>query len=219
MRALILLLLSSFALITTGAAQAANKTIGIIVFDGVLSSDITAPAEVFGIASKKSWFSDYTVEFINVGDKAFITTEEGISIKVDRYLKQRPQVDVLLLPSAYNMKPLINNKMLSAYIKQTHQRGSWLASNCSGAFILAEAGVLDGKKATTYSGGEPSFQRAYPKVKVQHDSNYVIDGKIISSNGSVVSYQAALVLLQQLAGKAKADEVREALQMQRVWKL
>lgn len=194
---------------------AADKIIGIVVFDGVLSSDITAPAEVFGIASKKSWFSDYQVQFINVVDRDSITTEEGISINVDAYLSQQPEVDVLLIPSSYEMKPLINNKELSQYIKTSQQRGAWLASNCSGAFVLAEAGVLDGKRATTYSGGESGFQRAFPMVKVQHNSNYVIDGKIITSNGSVISYQAALVLLEQLAGKAKAREVKDALQMSR----
>lgn len=196
-------------------SQAADKIIGIVVFDGVLSSDITAPAEVFGIASKKSWFSDYKVQFINVADRASITTEEGITINVDAYLSQQPEVDVLLIPSSYEMKPLINNQELGQYIKASQQRGAWLASNCSGAFVLAEAGVLEGKRATTYSGGERGFQRAFPGVKVQHDSNYVIDGKIITSNGSVVSYQAALVLLEQLAGKAKANEVKDALQMGR----
>jgi len=194
----------------------ADKKIGIIVFDGVLTSDITAPAEVFGIASKQSWFSSYEVILINVGSEDFISTEEGLGIKVDAYLSDLPQVDVLLVPSAYDMAALLGNKELLQYIVSVRNAGKWLASNCSGAFVLAESGVLDGKSATTWYGGESSFQRAYPKVKVQHNANYVIDDKIISSNGSLVSYQAALVLLEQLAGPSKAKEVKDTLQLGRL---
>lgn len=198
------------------SSYGADKKIGIIVFDGVLTSDITAPAEVFGIASKKSWFSSYEVILINVGSEDFISTEEGLGIKVDAYLSDFPKVDVLLIPSAYDMAPLLRNKKLLQYITSVRDAGNWLASNCSGAFVLAESGVLNGKSATTWYGGESGFQRAYPKVKVQHDTNYVIDDKIISSNGSLVSYQAALILLEQLAGPSKVQEVKDTLQLQRL---
>lgn len=208
----------SLGLVLSIPLYAADKRIGILVFDGVLTSDITAPLEVFGIASRKSWLNDYTVLTINVGDKAVVTTEEGLKIKVDEYLFDQPQVDILLVPSAYNMAPLLKNKDLIRYIRSTAKHAQWMASNCSGAFLLAEAGVLDGKRATTWAGGESDLAKAYPAVLVQEDRNYVIDGNVITSNGSVVSYQAALALLEQIASKSKAKEVREALQMDRVWK-
>jgi transcriptional regulator GlxA family with amidase domain len=200
-------------------AMADDKRIGIIVFDGVLSSDVTAPIEVFGIASKKSWFSDYETLVINVNESDLITTEEGLTLKVDAHVKDRPDVDVLLMPSSYDMDALLENQQLIDYIQQTAKTADWMASNCSGAFVLAEAGVLDGKKATTWAGGESDLEHAYPKVDVQFDTNYVIDGNVITSNGSVVSYQAALALLEQMSSKGRAKEVEEALQMQRVWKV
>jgi transcriptional regulator GlxA family with amidase domain len=200
-------------------AMADDKRIGIIVFDGVLSSDVTAPIEVFGIASKKSWFSDYETLVINVNESDLITTEEGLTLKVDAHVKDRPEVDVLLMPSSYDMDALLENQQLIDYIQQTAKTADWMASNCSGAFVLAEAGVLDGKKATTWAGGESDLEHAYPKVDVQFDTNYVIDGNVITSNGSVVSYQAALALLEQMSSKGRAKEVEEALQMQRVWKV
>ncbi len=196
-----------------------DKRIGILVFDGVLTSDITAPLEVFGAASKTSWFSNYEIITINVGDKSIIETEEGLSLNVDAYIKDQPEVDVLLIPSRYDMEPLISNKDLITYIQTTAKKVEWLASNCSGAYILAEAGILDGKQATTWAGGESDLAKAYPNVDVKYDRNYVIDGNVITSNGSVVSYEAALVLLEQLSSKSHAQEVKEALQMQRVWKI
>lgn len=200
------------------SALAADKRIGILVFDGVLSSDITAPIEVFGIASKQSWFSDYETLIINVGNKSSVTTEEGIRLLVDAKLQDQPEVDVLLMPSSYDMDPLIENQALISYIQNTAQNAEWLASNCSGAFVLAEAGVLEGKKATTWAGGESDLAKAYPNINVQYDTNYVIDGNVITSNGSVVSYEAALALLEEMSSKSRAEEVKTALQMQRAWK-
>jgi len=200
------------------SASAADKRIGILVFDGVLSSDVTAPIEVFGIASKQSWFSDYETLIINVGNKSSVTTEEGIRLLVDAKLQDQPEVDVLLMPSSYDMDPLIENQALISYIQNTAKHAEWMASNCSGAFVLAEAGVLEGKKATTWAGGETDLAKAYPNINVQYDTNYVIDGNVITSNGSVVSYEAALALLEEMSSKSRAEEVKTALQMQRVWK-
>ena len=212
------LYMSILALLLALPVQAASKRIGIVVFDGVLGSDITAPIEVFGVASKKSWFSDYETITINVSSSDIITTEEGLSIKVDAHINDAPQVDVLLVPSSYDMSPIIENKALISYVRNTAKHADWMASNCSGALVLAEAGVLDGRSATTWAGGEKDMAKAYPNVNVKYDSNYVIDGNVITSNGSVVSYQAALALLERLSSKGKADEVRDALQMARVWK-
>ena len=200
------------------SAQAAEKRIGIILFDGVLTSDVTAPLEVFGVASGASWFQDYEVISINVDNDQTVETEEGLTLGVDAYLADAPEVDVLLVPSAYDMTPLLNNPNLISYIQATAQHADWMASNCSGAFLLAEAGLLDGKRATTWAGGEGDLAKAYPAVNVQYDVNYVIDSNIITSNGSVVSYQAALALLAEIAGESRAKEVEETLQMGRVWK-
>jgi len=91
-----------------------------------------------------------------------------------------------------------------------------VASNCSGALVLAEAGVLDGKRATTWAGGEASFQKKYPDVLVQHDINVVIDDGVLTSNGSVVSYEAAIALLAKLTSDEFAAEVANDLQFKRV---
>ncbi|OMH33578.1 DJ-1/PfpI family protein [Motiliproteus sp. MSK22-1] len=203
------------ALLTT-SAQAADKRIGILVFDGVLTSDITAPIEVFGIASKQSWFADYETITIAVDNKSLIETEEGLLLKTDAMLKDRPEVDVLLVPSSYDMAPLLANKTLISYIQKTAEKAEWMASNCSGAFLLAEAGVLDGKQATTWAGGEQGLKSEYPQVDVQFDRNYVKDEKVITSNGSVVSYEAALALLAELSSPDRAKDVADALQFSRV---
>lgn len=211
--ALLTVFISLFLLAPTASAK--NKKIGILVYDGVLTSDVTAPLEVFGVASRLTWFSDYDVVTISVTDKPTVVTEEGLSIGVDAWIGDKPQLDVLILTSSYSMEPLLNNKTLINYIASTAKQAEWMASNCSGAYLLAEAGVLDGKQATTWAGGEVDFQDDYPKVKVLADTNYVIDDKVLTSNGSLVSYQAALKLLNLMSSQSKAQEVADALQYSR----
>jgi len=192
-----------------------NPKIGILVFDGVLTSDVTAPLEVFGVASRKTWFSDYDVITISVEDKSQITTEEGLKLYADTWIGTHPEVDVLLVPSSYTMEPLLENADLISFIKNTGAQAKWMASNCSGAFLLAKAGLLNGKKATTWAGGESDLQSEFEEVDVQFDTNVVVDDKVVTSNGSLVSYQAALVLLSKLSSPSKAQEVSEAIQYQR----
>lgn len=202
-------------LLTWAGSAHADKRIGILVYDGVLTSDVTAPLEVFGIASRKSWFTDYQVITIGLTPAKTITTEEGLVLGVDTWVGANPELDAIITTSAYDMDAPNASQALMTLIQKTAAKGGYLASNCSGAFLLAQAGVLDGKKATTWAGGEKDLQKQFPKVNVQVDTNVVVDGNIVTSNGSLVSYQAALTLLKLLSSESKAKEVADVLQYSR----
>lgn len=207
---------SILLVIAAGHASAASSKIGIIVFDGFLTSDVTAPVEVFGAATKKSWFSSYKVILISATRNTSVVSEEGLRVVADKTIFDSVKVDVLLVPSAYDMDPLLRNKDLVAFIQKQARSAAWVGSNCSGAFLLAEAGVLDNKRATTWAGGEKDLAKQYPKVKVQYDQNVVIDNAVITSNGGPVSYQAALELLAKLSSASLANEISESIQFPRL---
>lgn len=171
---------------------------------------------MFGAATKKAWFSSYDVVVISTSKKKNVISEEGLKITADKTIYDDLKLDVLIVPSAYKMDSLLKNKDLIQFIKKQNQSTSWIASNCSGAFLLGEAGVLDGKKATTWAGGEKELAKAYPKIKVQYDKNVVIESKIITSNGSSVSYQAAFELLTRLSSEKYSKEIAEAIQFNRL---
>lgn len=202
----------SLSLLNTAFA----KTIGIVVFDGVLTSDVVSPLEVFGIADKKAWFSDYDVVTIAVENVKKIKTEEGLTIEVDSWIGEEMNLDVVLLPSRYDMSPLLSNEKLINFIKKVDQTSVLTMSNCSGASLLAKSGVLNGRKATTWAGGESDLRKEFPAVDVVDDKNVVIDGKYITSNGSVVGYDSALVALIHLSSTSNAKEVFDTLQMGRI---
>jgi len=202
--------------ISTNVAIANSSKIGILVFDDFLTSDVTAPIEVFGAATKKSWFSSYEVVVISATKNKTVVSEEGLKIIADTTIYDNLELDVLLVPSAYDMDAYIGNKDLISFIKEQSVSASWMASNCSGAFLLGEAGVLDGKKGTTWAGGEKSLAKSYPKIKVQYDQNVVIDNKVITSNGGPVSYQAAFELLAKLSSEKFSKEISELIQFSRL---
>ncbi len=204
------------AIAWAGNAAAADQRIGILVYDGVLTSDVIAPAEVFGVATRKAWFSDYEVVLIGVEKKSFITTEEGVRLTVDATIYDAPKLTALISTSSYVMDSLFENDDLTAFLKNRAKEVRWLASNCSGAFLYAHAGLLDGYKATTWFGGEKQLRKQFPKIDVVFDQNVVVDRNRISSNGGIPSYEAALVMLSLMSRPSSAKEVFETIQLNRL---
>jgi transcriptional regulator GlxA family with amidase domain len=213
---LALLSLIGFVVSVNSTMAASTSKIGILVFDGFLTSDVTAPIEVFGAATKQAWFSSYDVVVVSATKTNNVRSEEGLQVIADKTIYDDLKLDVLLVPSAYAMGGLLKNKDLIQFIKKQNQSASWMASNCSGAFLLGEAGVLDGKNATTWAGGEKNLFKAYPQIKVQYDQNVVIDQNVITSNGGPVSYQAAFELLAKLSSEKFSKEISEKIQFNRL---
>jgi transcriptional regulator GlxA family with amidase domain len=186
------------------------------VFDGVLTAEVIDPAEVFGIASKQDWFKEAKVLLIGINHQPAIRTEEGIQLAVDATIDDDLTLDVLLVPGGNDMSPLLEHEKLNAFIQKQEENAQWIGSVCAGAFLLGNAGVLDGKQATTWFGGEASLQSQFPAIQVVHDKPVVLDQRRITANGGLVSYRAALVLLGQMSNAEHAKEVYENLGMDRL---
>lgn len=204
--------------VSANVADAASSKIGILVFDGFLTSDVTAPIEVFGAATKKPSFSSYEIVVISATKSRTVVSEEGLKIVADKSIYDDLELDVLLVPSAYDMSDLLNDDKLVKFIEKQDQTASWMASNCSGALLLGEAGILDGKRATTWAGGEKGLAERYSEIEVQYDQTVVVDkkGKVVTSNGGPVSYQAAFELLEQLSSKKFSEEIAESINFDRL---
>ena len=191
-------------------------TIGIIVFDGVLTSEVIGPAEVFAIAGQQDWLKGARVLLIGVEQQPTIRTEEGIRLVVDATVDDDLALDVLLVPGGNDINHLLQHERLNAFIRNQEETAEWLGSVCAGAFVLGNAGVLDGKQATTWFGGEASLQTQFPRIDVIYDKPVVLDKRRITANGGLVSYQAALVLLGRLSGPEYAKEVYASLGLGRL---
>lgn len=185
--------------------------IGILVFEGFLANEVVAPLDVFTKADEngKHLFNVFLVAENN----GPYVSEEGLKIIPDITIANCPDLEVLVVPSSMNPDNQTHNKTLVSFIKKQSEKTKYTASHCAGAFLLGEAGIADGKQIVTYCGGSESLQKDYPSLLVQDDSvnTVVFDGKIISSNGNLVSYLASLELLEKMAGIKIRNQVEHEL--------
>jgi transcriptional regulator GlxA family with amidase domain len=185
--------------------------VGILVFEGFLANEVVAPLDVFTKANEngKPLFNVFLVAENN----GPYVSEEGLKIISDITIANCPDLDVLIVPSSMNPDNQTQNQSLIGFINQQNTKTEYTASHCAGAFLLGEAGVANGKQVVTYCGGNEALQKDYPSLLVQNDSvnSVVMDGKIISSNGNLVSYLASLELLEKMAGTEQRKRVENEL--------
>lgn len=183
------------------------KIIGVLLYDGVLTSDVTAPLEVFGAATRRPGpLEDYRVLAI-APRGGVITTNEGLRLEPDVTLDEAPDLEALIVGSAYNMSPILDDTKVIDFIRSHGRKARWLGSNCSGAHLLAKAGLLEGQRVTTYPGGEALLEQTYPGTEVVRDTFVVSGDRIVTSNGGLVSYEAAFRLLELMGGAELAQSV------------
>ena len=183
--------------------------VGVVVFDGFLTSEVSAPLEVFAKASSKG---SQKFEVMTVAaDKKTVTSEEGLRIQPDVDFASSPALDILIVPSSLDVEGLMANQQAVGFIRKQGAEASYLASNCAGAFLLGKAGLLDGRRVTTYIGGNADLQKKFPKAKVIDGKHIVVDGNLVTSIGGVTTYDATLTMLQQITSPELANTVAEAL--------
>lgn len=176
-------------------------TIGVLMYDDVLTTELTAPIDVFTKLTEdgKQLFNVITI----AESYDFIVSEEGLKMFPDYILTNTPKLDILIVPSAYDMTLQVKNKNLVDFIKSQNNNTKYTVSNCAGASLIGESGIANGKKIVTWIGGDEDLQKNYPLLKVQDDKNvsYMEDGKFLSSNGNLASYISSLELLEKLSNK------------------
>lgn len=195
-------------------------TIGVLMYDDVLTTELTVPIDVFTKLTEngKQLFNVITI----AESYDFIVSEEGLKMFPDYILTNTPKLDILIVPSAYDMTLQVKNKNLVDFIKSQNNNTKYTVSNCAGASLIGESGIANGKKIVTWIGGGEDLQKNYPLLKVQDDKNvsYMEDGKFLSSNGNLASYISSLELLEKLSNKKHRKFVESYLYLDRLqnWK-
>jgi transcriptional regulator GlxA family with amidase domain len=191
-------------------------TIGLLIYHGVLQSEVIAASDVFAKHTEdgKQLFNVVTV----AQSEAPITTEEGMRFVPDYTFESCPKLEVLFVPSAYDMFTQVHNDKIVDFIRKKNQETSYVVSNCAGAQLIGKSGIADGKKIVTWIGGGAQLQEDYPNLIVQDDSlvTFIEDGKFLSSNGNLASYISALELLEKMTSPAHREFVESYLYLDRL---
>ncbi|MEH6415686.1 helix-turn-helix domain-containing protein [Pseudomonas sp. CGJS7] len=139
-----------------------------------------------------------------------IRTRAGFSIGTRHGLNALGWADTVIVPSWRDADERPPEPLLKA-LRRAHQRGAQIVGLCLGAYILAEAGLLDGRRATTHWGWSEHFAARYPGIELQRDVLYVDDGRITTSAGTAAALDCCLHLLRRRHGAEIANRVARRL--------
>lgn len=187
------------------------KSVGILIFPDVLMLDVAGAIEVFSLANRYLHRSDwYEITTISTAE-ASIRASNGITMVADHTLATSPKsFDILLVPggpTAYKDK----HPHLIAWLRDTASQSHCYGSICTGAFLLGEAGLLDGHRATTHWNYSDLLINKFPNAMIDTNQIYVRDRKLITSGGITAGIDMALAILTDHFGKCVALDVARTL--------
>lgn len=195
-------------------------TIGIYLYDQVEALDFAGPFEVFTTASRMALRdrpeAPPPFRVVTLARHAgTIQARAGLVTYVDNGLSGHPALDVLIVPGGVVEQELQSPDVL-AWLRYQSRRVPLIASVCTGAFLLAEAGLLDGRSATTHWEDLEDLRRRYPTVKVESGRRWYDEGPVVTAAGIAAGIDMALHLVERLAGRPLAE--RTARQMDVEWR-
>jgi len=188
---------------------------GILLFDDVEVLDFAGPYEVL-VAARRSDGDPY-FEVVTVAEQRDITCWGGLKVIADHTFETCPKLDFLIVPGGPGAREKLPEKQAApiAFIGERRAELSSLASVCTGAFLLARAGVLEGRRATTHPRRIDLFRSEFPHIDVVHEK--IVDhGELITAGGVSSGIDLALHLLEREFG-AEARKA-EAVRLDGPWK-
>lgn len=177
--------------------EQAIPNVAILIWDGVELLDFAGPGEVFAAASVAGEPA-YNVYTVAISDKP-ITCQGFVKITPNYTIENCPPPALLIIPGG-GTRPLIQNKKLMDWVRDTSNDTQMILSVCTGAFVLAHAGLLDDIEATTWHGAIENLRKDAPKTKVHADRRFVDNGDIITCAGVSAGIDGALYTLSRLSG-------------------
>ncbi len=181
------------------------RRVVIVIFPGVQPLDVIGPAEVFHTAARIDP-PGYAVEV--VAAKPGPVRSSTVGLTVDRTIAAcRGPIDTLVVAGGGGVSAAAQDPRLLTWLEQAARRARRVCSVCTGAFLLAEAGLLEGRRATTHWAGCVALARRFPGVAVEPDQIFVRDGEVYTSAGVTAGMDLALALVEDDLGRATALEV------------
>jgi transcriptional regulator GlxA family with amidase domain len=193
--------------------EAGPRRVWLLAFPDAQVLDVTGPWEVFAIANRlgNPRPPRYALSLVAPAAGPFATSG-GLSLVADQSLAQASgPVDTLIVAGGLGTRPPARDPRLVAWIRRTARRARRVASVCSGAFLLAEAGVLDGRRAVTHWAMCDALQRRFPAVRVERDPIFLRDGPVFTSAGVTTGMDLALELVEEDFGRELALTVARLL--------
>ncbi|KAF7764756.1 hypothetical protein PCIT_b0816 [Pseudoalteromonas citrea] len=180
--------------------------IGIFIYNNVEVLDFCGPFDVFCTANR------FTDQHINVSlvapTHSPVKTRGGLSVNPNYSIHGHPKFDLLIVAGGQYTE-VINNPTVLRWLAETARHTPKCASVCTGVFIFAQAGIIDGKQVTTHWASIQDLQDQFPQLHVIKEQRFTIDNNFISSAGITSGIDMSLSIIQSQFGKAIATRVAQ----------
>lgn len=185
--------------------------IGIFLFDGAEELDWAGPWEVLS-----TWASAHPEDDIEVFTLAqredIVHCAKGLRVTPDHSWDTAPKVDVLVYPGGLGTRAHLGDEAIRSWVRELAASGALMTSVCTGALVYADAGLLNGRPATTHWGSLELLATLGDAIEVKDDERFVDDGDIITAAGVSAGIDMALHLVARLHSPERAREVRRSIQ-------
>lgn len=182
------------------------RRVAVVVLEGAKPLDVGIPAQVFTTRASMP----YSVDVCGV-HPGLITGGDGLSYHVDRGLEALESADLIFVPGYRRPDQELPPHELSLALTRAHARGARIAAISTGAFALAAAGLLDGRRATTHWHYSKTLAERFPEVRVDERVLFIDEGQVLTSAGAASGIDLCLHILRKEAGMAVANHAARRL--------
>ena len=178
-----------------------TRSVGVLLFPDFELLDVFGPLEMLGMLDQ-----EFAIRLVSQ-DATEIASKQGPRSRIDDHFADRRHYDILLVPGGMGTRREVENETLRRWLVEAAERAEIVASVCTGSALLARAGLLDGRRATSNKLAFEWVQTQGPKVDWQRRARWVEDGKFFTSSGVSAGMDMALALIARLCGQERAREV------------
>lgn len=187
------------------------QNVAILLFDDVEVLDFAGPFEVFSVAGRHSDPIPFNV--FTVAEKlAPVIARNGLSINPHYTITDCPPPQIVIVPGGFGTRREMNNPVIVEWVKMQHQLAELTLSVCTGALILAKAGLLDGLVATTHFGAFDLLRESASGADVRTDVRFTDNGRIVTSAGISAGIDMSLHVVARLLGEEQARETAQHME-------
>ncbi|MPZ92885.1 MAG: DJ-1/PfpI family protein [Actinobacteria bacterium] len=187
-------------------------SIGIALFDGAEELDWAGPWEVLSYWSKYRPEDNIEVFTVAKDNSRPIECAKGLRVLADYSWDSAPEIDVLVYPGGRGTRAQVGDEELRAWVRSVHERARLTTSVCTGAYILADAGLLKGRPATTHWDDFDGLLAIDGSIEARRNERFVDDDDIITAAGISAGIDMALYLIVRLHSEDRAREIKRRIQ-------
>jgi transcriptional regulator GlxA family with amidase domain len=198
-----------------------RRRVGILIFDDVEVLDFAGPFEVFSrtrtVAGSDSRRTDDSAPFevFTVAQtREVVRAIGGLNVVPAYAWADAPPIDILVVPGGFGTRALLTDEATLQWVRTAAARASHVTSVCTGALLLAKAGLLTGRRATTHWAGLDLLASIDPTIQVQRDAR-VVEDVVVTSAGVSAGIDMAFAVIERLCGKDVADETAHYIEYPR----